>query len=194
MQLATCGAIILGIGLIDAPAQAQETSPDIAQHMERIGAGSYVILSAGARTFTQVFRGPSGRYWVIDVIEGRDPNGTRTSREYRDSLGQMVRVENADGSIYSFAPNNCQHTMGTCQFIQTGPDGETPMVKQTLATPEGYSYQTFLFNGDGSPILADTATIMVDAMGSPMTGKITLQDGSIMQITQLQAVYHPANE
>ena len=166
-------------------AQAQ----DISQHMDQINAGSYVILSAGTRDFVQVFRGPSGPYWVVDVIEGRDPDGPRSSREYRDVLGQLVRVENPAGVTYSFTPTNCQHTLGTCPFTQISPVGQTPMVRQTSATADGYSYQTFLFNGDGSPELAETASISVDSMGSPLAGKITSQDGSVMQITQLQAVY-----
>ncbi len=175
----------IGLACWAIAAQAQ----DITQHMDQIGTGSYVILTAGARTFVQVFRGPSGPYWVVDVVDGQDPNGPRVSREYRDALGQMVRVENADGSQFSFAPNNCQHTLGTCQFTQTGPDGQTPMVRQSVATADGYSYQLFLFNGDGSPALAESTSIALDSMGSPLSGNITVQDGSVMRITQVQAVY-----
>ena len=181
--------LILGcaVGLSSWAMAAQ--AQDIAQHMDQIGAGSYVILSAGPRDFVQVYRGASGPYWVVDVIEGRDPNGPRTSREYRDALGQLVRVENADGVTFSFDPNNCQHTLGRCPFAQISPAGQTPMVRQTSATADGYGYQTFLFNGDGTPVLAETASISVDAMGSPLSGKITSQDGSVMRIGQLQAVY-----
>ena len=189
MRLTSFCAACLGVWHIALPTLAQDLAQDITQHMDQIGAGSYVVLSAGPRDFVQVFRGASGPYWVVDVIDGRDPNGVRVSREYRDVLGQMVQVENAAGTMFSFDPNNCQHTLGTCQFTQTGPDGVTPMVRQTSATPDGYSYQTFLFNGDGSPALAETAAITVDAKGSPLTGKITSQDGSVMRITQLQAVY-----
>lgn len=178
-------ALCLGLFLSAEPLRAQ----DITQHMDQIGAGSYLILSAGDRTFVQVFRGPVGAYWVVDLIDGRDPNGPLVSREYRDALGQMVRVENPDGRQFRFAPHNCQHTQGTCQFTQTGPDGQTPMVRQTTATADGYSYQTFLFNGDGSLVLAESASVTLDAMGSPMAGRITAQDGSVMPIRQLQAVY-----
>jgi hypothetical protein len=57
MRLTVFGAAWAALAAVAAPAQAQ----DISQHMDRIGAGSYVILSAGARTFVQVFRGPADR-------------------------------------------------------------------------------------------------------------------------------------
>ena len=107
--------------LLARPAQAQ----DIGQQIDRIGAGSHLVFDLGTHSITRAYRGPSGGAWLVDVVEGRDPNGPRLSRDYRDARGQLLRVDDATGLTLRFAPHNCQRTSGACLFIQTGPDGES---------------------------------------------------------------------
>ena len=173
--------------LLAAPAlQAQ----DISQHMADIGAGSYLVFDVGARRFTQVFRGPSGGLWVVDMIDGADPNGPRLSREIRNAQGQLVQVDYATGLTLEFTPHNCQRTLGPCLFIQTGPDGPSQQVRLTVATADGFSYESSIFPSPRSePVLVGSGRMTLDALGSPAGGQITAQDGSVQQVMLVQAVY-----
>lgn len=185
MRLALFGIAVLGIWQV-AAAQAQ----DITQHLDRIGAGSYLVFDAGDKQFTQVFRGLSGQDYVVDLIDGSDPNGPRLSREYRDGQGQLLRVDYDMGLSLRFSPHNCQRTLGACVFVQTGPDGQTQMGRLVTATPDGLSYQLSVFPSPRSePVLAESGVVALDQMGSTAGGQITAQDGTVMQVRLVQAVY-----
>ena len=185
LPVAHCIAVLC-LMLLARPAQAQ----DIGQQIDRIGASSDLEFDLGTRSITQVFRGPSGGAWVVDVVEGRDPNGPRLSRDYRDARGQLLRVDYATGLSSRFTPHNCQRTIGACLFIQTGPDGESQQGRLTAVTPEGLQYQTSVINRPGGdPIPVERGDITLDAMGSSTGSQITAQDGSVMQVRLVQAVY-----
>jgi hypothetical protein len=176
-------ALMLGLGASAVAAQ------DIAQDMAAIGAGSYIIYSDGSQSFVQVYRGQSGPDWIVDLIPGTDPNGTRSSREYRDARGQMVRVDYASGMSLSFSPHNCQRVPGPCIFIQTGTQGRTQQGRLVTATQGGFRYELSIFDSQENPVLAESGEIVLDEMGSIRDGTITRQDGAVMRIRQVQAVY-----
>jgi hypothetical protein len=181
----------LAFGLILAavlgrPALAQ----DITQHLDQIGAGSYLIFDSGGRNFTQVYRGLTGQTYVIDLIEGADPNGDRLSREYRDGLGQLVRVDFSNGMSMRFTPHNCQRTLGACVFVQSGPDGDTQQGRVVTAVGDGYSYELSVFPSPGrDPVVVESGHLDLDDMGTVIGGHITAQDGTKQQVTLVQAVY-----
>lgn len=182
-QLVLMTALMLGIGASDATAQ------DIAQDMAAIGAGSYIIYNDGSQSFVQVYRGQSGQDWIVDLIPGPDPNGTRSSREYRDARGQLVRVDYATGMSMAFSPHNCQRVLGPCIFIQTGTQGRTQQGRLVTATREGFRYELSIFDSQENPVLAETGVMVLDEMGSFLEGTITRQDGTVTRIRQVQAVY-----
>lgn len=172
--------------LSPATVQAQ----DINQRIADIGAGSYIVYQAGSHSFVQVYRGASGPFWVVDVVDGTDPNGSRLSREFRDARGQLVRVDYASGLSLRFNPHNCQRSVGACLFIQTGPDGDSQHGRLTTATADGYTYESSVFDRPGgNPVLAETGRIVLDAFGSNAAGQITAQDGTVTQVRLVQAVY-----
>ena len=179
-------SLVLVAAILGRPAQAQ----DITQHLDQIGAGSYLVFESGGRNFTQVFRGLSGQTYVIDLVEGRDPNGQRLSREYRNGLGQLIRVDFSNGMSMRFAPHNCQRTLGACEFVQTGSDGDTRQGRVVTAVGDGYSYELSIFSSSGQdPVLVESGHLGLDDRGTVVSGKITAQDGSTQQITLVQAVY-----
>ena len=185
LPVAHCMAFVC-LMLLARPAQAQ----DIGQQIDQIGAGSSLVIDLGTHSITQAYRGPSGGAWVVDVVEGRDPNGPRLSRDYRDARGQLLRVDYTTGLSLRFTPHNCQRTIGACLFIQTGPDDESQQGRLTAVTPEGLQYETTVFTRPGGdPILLERGDITLDAMGSSTGGQITAQDGSVMLVRLVQAVY-----
>jgi len=161
----------------------------IALAIDRIAAGSYVIFSDGSRTFTNVYRGQSGPHWVVDLVEGDDPNGTRISREYRDVLGQLVRAEFATGMVFQYSPHDCQRSPGLCIFTQTGPSGTMQQGRLTTRTRTGYSFEHKVIPEHGEAFLIASGVMVLDAMGGFETGTLTAQDGTVTVYRQVQAVY-----
>jgi hypothetical protein len=182
-RLVLAVALMPGLGTTVAVAQT------ISQNMPAIGAGSYIIYTNGSQSFVQVFRGQTGSEWIVGVITGTDPNGTRVSREYRDARGQMLRVEYALGMSMAFTPNNCQRVPGPCIFIQTGTQGRTQQGQLVTVTRSGFSYELSIFDSQENPVLAESGEMVLDEMGSFLQGTITRQDGTVTQIRQVQAVY-----
>lgn len=179
-------SVMFTAALLGQPAQAQ----DITQHLDQIGAGSYLVFNSGGRNFTQVFRGQSGKAYVIDLVEGPDPNGQRLSREYRDALGQLIRVDFSNGMSMRFAPHNCQRTLGACEFVQTGSNGATRQGRLVTAVGDGYSYELSVFPSPGQdPVLVESGHLGLDDRGTVVSGQIAVQVGSVQQITLVQAVY-----
>ena len=161
----------------------------IALAIDRIGAGSYVVYSDGSRSFTNVYRGQTGPHWVVDLVEGADPNGPQISREYRDWLGQVVRIDYANGAVFRFNPHDCQRTPGPCIFTQTSPDGTTQQGRITTPTRNGYSYELKIIPDRGDAVLVSSGVMVLDAMGGFARGTITAQDGTVTVVRQVQAVY-----
>lgn len=143
---------------------------DIGLNMPDIGKGSYATYKVGSKSFTHVFAGKSGDYFVYDVVPGDDPDALEgRSRYFRDNEGQAVKWVRAGGDTITFTPHNCQRTLGSCEFVEEGVADGTPyktkMVRTNTATSKGFKFEQIGYGPDGNAYPLMGGTVELDEYG-----------------------------
>ncbi|MDO6800730.1 hypothetical protein [Shimia thalassica] len=156
----------LAFSLLASGAAAQ----DIGLKMPEIGQGSYATYKVGKATYTHVFAGKSGKYFVYDVVPGDDPEGMEgRSRYFRDGNGQTVKWVTAGGDTVTFTPHNCQRTVGACEFTEEGvSEGEpykTRMIRTNTPTSKGFDFEQVGFGPDGKEFRLMGGSVELDDYG-----------------------------
>ncbi len=155
---------------------AMVLAQDISIKMDQIPAGSWFLMDSGGKATTHVFRGKQGRYYVYDVVPGKDPNGERHSRDFRDASGNNIKREFGI-SVVKYTPHNCQRVIGQCSFVESGKkaDGtpyKTDMVRVNTLKGKGFTYYQVAIAEDGTQIPVRSGQVQeLDQMGMLVRGK-----------------------
>ncbi len=128
---------------------------DIRWKPELATIGDYVTIdqSQGGRIH-HVFKGKSGRAFIIESFRGRSPQGVSVFTTYLDKNGNYLRWVRADGFEIRFKPHDCTRTIGRCKYTEIHSDGKrNNRTRVTKVTRTGFSFQEydhegkFLFGG-----------------------------------------------
>lgn len=149
------GIFALSLTLLSTPALAQ----DISVKMAQIPAGSWLLSKAGKHTTIQVFRGKQGRSYVVDFVQGKDPNAPRSARDLRDEEGNVLKRTNANGEVTTYRPHNCQRTIGRCEFVQKTGNKTAKMVRVNTPKGKGFTFEQTAIWPDGNTFHVQSGTV-----------------------------------
>ncbi len=173
-------------------AATQTLAQNIDVKMSQIARGSYAIYDTdNGRFVTYVFLGQYGREFVVDVVQGRDPNGDQRTRYWQDASGNTLRYERP-GATIRFSPHNCRRVVGECTFTEIGATYETRMIRINTPTRNGFSFVQFAIDGSGNPMkIREGEVARLDDMGmfERATQRRLETNFETQRLRQIQAVY-----
>jgi hypothetical protein len=121
-----------------------------------------------------VFRGKTGRLYILESYRGAKPSGKPVFTTYLDKDGNYVRWVRQDGFELKFQPHDCTRTLGRCQYIQTGSDGKKEVrLRITEAIPSGLKFVEY--GADGKRLFGGNVTL--DDHGNAGNGRISGTQG-----------------
>ena len=167
------------IGILAAAISLMSTAviaDDIRWKPETLKRGDYTSINQSQiGLIHHVFRGKSGRYYVLDSYRGKTPSGKPVFTTYLDRDGNQVRWVRQDGFELQFKPNDCTRTLGRCQYTQTGSDGKREIrLRITEVSSKGFKFNEFdqtgkrLFGGQ----------FELDARGNAGNGRLSGNQGN----------------
>ncbi|MFW2589637.1 hypothetical protein [Sagittula sp. SSi028] len=156
-------ARIIALGLTFMASMAQA---DIAWNVDRIGAGSTMVMSDRAGELTHVKRGTQGALHVFDVFAGQGGAGGFAGSYKTNARGDVVETVAFDGAVTRFVPHRCNRTVGQCNFTVVHPDGFTePRTRVTTEVNGGLQYREYGLDG-----LMTEGALHLDANGTSKGG------------------------
>ncbi|WP_204114425.1 hypothetical protein [Shimia biformata] len=167
------GAFYAMAGLILSVSVAE--AQDIRWRSEIATPGDYVTIdqSQGGRIH-HVFRGKSGRSFVIDSYRGKSPEGTPEFTTYADKNGNYLRWVRRDGYEIRYKPHDCTRTLGQCTYTEIHSDGKkNKRTRVTEATRDGFSFGEF--DDKGNYLFG--GRLALDSHGWAGTGRIEGNQG-----------------
>lgn len=121
---------------------------DITWKVDRLGAGSVMVMQDRVSATSHVKRGTDGALHVFDVFEGQGQDAGFLGSYKVTATGNVVESIAADGAVTRFAPHNCARVLGECAYVVTHPDGFAERkVRVTEPTRAGLRYTEYGLNG-----------------------------------------------
>lgn len=156
-------AIFAALALVFMASLAQA---DIAWKVDRMGAGSMLVMKDRAGALTHIKRGTEGALHVFDVYAGQGARAQFAGSYKTNAKGDVVETIAFDGAVTRFVPHRCNRTVGECKFTMVHPDGfQEPRVRVTHAIRGGLEYREYGLDG-----LMTEGQMMVDKDGTAKDG------------------------
>lgn len=162
-------------GIVFSTMATSSAAEGIRWKPESLKPGDYTSINQSqGGLIHHVFRGKSGRYYVLDSYRGASPSGQPVFSTYLDKDGNQVRWIRQDGFELKYSPHDCTRTLGRCSYTQTGSDGKKEVrLRVTKATKNGLKFDEF--TSDGKRLFG--GKIDLDARGTAGNGVITGYQG-----------------
>ncbi|CUH79864.1 hypothetical protein [Tropicibacter naphthalenivorans] len=155
--------IMIALALIFSATLAQA---DITWKVDRLGAGSVMVMKDRVAAMSHVKRGSRNGLHMFDVFEGQGQNAIFLGSYKVTAQGNVVEKITADGAVTRFAPHNCARVLGKCTFTVTHADGfREQKTRITEATRTGLRYAEYGVNG-----LETEGALGLDTFGAAKAG------------------------
>lgn len=166
------GLLAAAISLMSTIANAD----DIRWKPETLRKGDYTSINQSQNGLIHhVFRGKSGRFYVLDSYRGKTPSGKPVFTTYLDKDGNQVRWVRKDGFEVRFKPHDCTRTLGRCQYTQTSSDGKREVrLRITEVHSKGFKFNEY--DQDGKRLFG--GQIELDTKGNAGNGRLNGNQGN----------------
>lgn len=166
---------VVFLGLALSVIASSAVAEDIRWKPETLRPGDYTsIKQSQGGLIHHVFRGKSGRFYILDSYRGAAPSGKPVFSTYLDKDGNQVRWVRKDGFELKFIPHDCTRTLGRCQYTQVGSDKKKETrLRITTATGTGFKFDEY--NASGQRLFG--GKMELDARGNAGSGLITGNQG-----------------
>lgn len=166
------GFLLLAMLLSSSPLHADS----IRWKPETLKRGDYVTIHQSQNGLIHhVYRGKSGRSYILDSYRGKSPSGKPVFTTYLDKDGNYLKWVRQDGFELKYRPHDCSRTLGRCQYTQTGPDGKR-VVRLRITEVSGKGFKYSEYDKNGKRLFG--GQIDIDAKGFAGNGYTTGEQGT----------------
>lgn len=139
------GLLVIVVSLMSTAVNAS----DIRWKPEALKQGDYTSIDQGHNGLIHhMFRGKSGKYYLLESYRGEGPSGRPVFTTYLDGDGNQVRWVRQDGFELRFKPHDCTRTLGRCQYTQTDSNGKREVrLRITEVHSKGFKFNEYDQNG-----------------------------------------------
>jgi len=164
------------VGFLFTTLATASWAQDIRWKPETLKVGDYISIRQSQNGVVHhVYRGKTGRRYILDSYYGAQPSGKPAFTTYLDRNGNYLKWVRQDGFSITYKPHDCTRTLGRCQYTSISSDGKREVrLRITKATGNGFQFDEY--TADGKRHFG--GKMKIDARGFAGNGRITGYDGS----------------